>query len=251
MESPFESLGIIAVHGFPDDASTFEALKRQESLQGLRWISLSLTPERSRSDQVVDDCLAEIQKQDPDSCLRWIVLGHDIGGIYAWALAKHLGRELAGFVLVNSMTLPMFLHRWFKIKQIVRSSYVLLFQVPVLSENLLRFSGALLSRKFFPMPPEKRSLLNRRYGMLRHYRRSLAELLHAFRKAEPLEAPALLLCGKDDVFVLPVTQQEALRVSKHPVVRIVPGGHWMHEDQPKAVAGFLHAWIGDEVAHAV
>lgn len=151
---PADGEPVVLLHGFPQDASAFDRLAPGLHSAGLRTLAPdqrgycpSARP-RGRSAyrlrHLVDDVLALLYDA---GLTRAHVVGHDWGGIVAWALgAWHPDRVRSLTVLSvphpAAMTRAM-LHS----DQALRSYYMGLFQVPVLPERmLLAGKGAALRR---------------------------------------------------------------------------------------------------------
>jgi pimeloyl-ACP methyl ester carboxylesterase len=151
---PADGQPVVLLHGFPQDARAFDRLTPALHSAGLR----TLAPDQrgyspgarpaGRSAytlrEVVDDVLALLDAAGLESAH---LVGHDWGGIVAWALAaRHPWRVRT----LTALSVPhpaamsqVMLHS----DQALRSSYIGFFQVPAVPERLLLAGrGAVLRR---------------------------------------------------------------------------------------------------------
>ncbi|HYI53543.1 MAG TPA: alpha/beta fold hydrolase [Microlunatus sp.] len=153
--APGEERCVIALHGFPQTASSWERVAARLAPAGVRILApeqRGYSPDaRPREvsaytmDKLAGDVLALADTAGWD---RFDVLGHDWGGAVTWYLgSRHADRVRT--VSVVSTPHPGALWAAFKGTQALRSWYMLLFQLPWLPETLLGAgSGGLASRVF-------------------------------------------------------------------------------------------------------
>jgi len=195
---------------------------------------------------------------------RFAVVGHDWGGIVAWALAlRHSDRVERAAILNAPHPATLLRYSLRHPSQLARSWYVLAFQLPGLPERLFRAGDFRLARRAL--------LATSRPGTftaddLRQYREAWAQpgavtgMLNWYRalrrRAPPPEervrVPALVLWGDRDAFLEPGLADAALaRCDAGRLVRFGDLGHWLHQEDPARVnpplLDFLTAGRADAV----
>jgi pimeloyl-ACP methyl ester carboxylesterase len=151
---PSDGEPVVLLHGFPQDATAWDRVAPALHQHGLRTLAphqrgySPMARPRGRSRytirQTVTDVVALL---DAAGLERAHVVGHDWGGIAAWALgAWHPDRVTTLTVL--SVPHPAAMSRAMVTSdQALRSSYVGLFQVPLLPERLLLAGGGAALRR--------------------------------------------------------------------------------------------------------
>ena len=145
---PADGDPVVLLHGFPQDAAAFSAIADELHGAGLR----TLAPDQRgyspgarpsgraayRMRELTDDVLALLDEAHLGSAH---VVGHDWGAIVGWALAAWHPERVRTFTAL-SVPHPASMARAFVTSdQALRSSYMALFQVPVLPERLLLAVG--------------------------------------------------------------------------------------------------------------
>lgn len=152
---PPEGRGLIALHGFPQTATSWQRVATRLSDEGIRVLapdqrgySAEARPPAISAytlDRLAGDVLALADAAGWD---RFDVLGHDWGGGVAWYLgSRHADRVRT--VSVASTPHPRALLEAFKGRQALRSWYMLTFQLPWLPETLLGAGGGWLTARMF------------------------------------------------------------------------------------------------------
>jgi pimeloyl-ACP methyl ester carboxylesterase len=189
------------------------------------------------------------------------VVGHDWGGVLAWATAMWHPARVERLVVVNAPHPAAYLREirrsW---RQRARSWYVLFFQIPRLADWLLeRDRAALIAttlrgtavnpdafddldlevyRRAFSRPGALR-------GPLAFYRALGRFGLSRFEAAtRRIDAPTLLLWGLQDRALVPeLTEGLESWVPDLRVVREPQSGHWLQQEQPELVNRELLAFL--------
>ena len=188
---------------------------------------------------------------------RRLLIGHDWGGIVAWAFAIRQARPLDALAILNAPHPAVFSRAirtgW---RQRLRSWYVLWFQLPWLPEWMLAADraamiGSALERSARPgtFPPE----------MLDHYRDNaaapgaLTAMLDYYRAnleiartpdARRVEVPTLLIWGEQDRALGPeLVAPTAYHAPDLTVRRLPEASHWVQEEAPEEVNGALAGWL--------
>jgi pimeloyl-ACP methyl ester carboxylesterase len=143
-EGPSEGPPVLLLHGFPQDGTAWRRVVPALHAAGLRTIvpdqrgcSPSARPRGRgayRLELLVADAVAVL---DAAGVRRAHVVGHDWGGIVAWALAAHRPERTASLT-VASVPHPRALARSLvRSPQALRSAYIVAFQLPRVPEALL------------------------------------------------------------------------------------------------------------------
>lgn len=86
------------------------------------------------------------------------IAGHDWGGIIAWTFAGMYPQRLDRLVILNAPHMKLYTDRVWRSSQLLRSLYVLFFQLPGLPERLLASRHYKLVRDIFrEMPARKQA----------------------------------------------------------------------------------------------
>jgi len=242
------------IHGFPDNARVWSDQIAHFSktyrviaphLRGAAGSESGEDRSRFDVDAVALDHLEILRAALADSPnAPVVVVGHDIGGIHAWHLARLLGPRLAGLVLINAPDLGQMGRRFSNPRQLLKSWYIEVILMPKVPELILdrledRIFRGLSSRT------EKPSAL------LGHYREAFARLRRhpastLARSVARLDAPVLVLWGAKDPYLLPPTEQEMQRLASRPQIRILEGGHWLQHEKHDKVNALIEDFLKQE-----
>jgi pimeloyl-ACP methyl ester carboxylesterase len=254
---------VVCVHGYPDNSSIWNAMAAELAgryhvvTYDVRGFGASGRPtERDayRLDQLADDLRSVADAVSPDRPVH--LIGHDWGSIQGWhaVTAERLAGRIASYTSISG---PCLDHAaaWMRsalrgggakpqhaARQLVESSYILLFSVPVIPEWLCRngfldraIAKAMSAREAAAAPPAAKPLSDKING-LQLYR---ANMLGRLARPRPRRTgiPVQVLAPTRDPFVRPQLQLNApapwvtdLRTAT------IPGGHWVIVTEPAVVA---------------
>jgi pimeloyl-ACP methyl ester carboxylesterase len=179
------------------------------------------------------------------------VVGHDWGGAVAWRLGAAHEDRLDRLVVLNAPHPAALRREMRRGKQLFRSYYVLLFQLPVLAEAASR----LLLRSILPatahMPGafSDQALDVYRHAisqpgaataMLNYYRAAVRDSFRSGRADHTVRRPTLVIWGMRDFALVPALLDglEEWVPDLH-VERVEDSGHWVPEERPGLVTGSL------------
>lgn len=262
----------LCLHGFPELGWSYRhqlpllaRLGYRVWAPDLRGYGRSERPRRTREyaiERLVDDVSGLIAAAGVS---RATVIGHDWGGFIAWHHASRRAHELERLVVLN-IPHPMPLLRELRGgRQLLRSIYVLVFQVPGLAERLLatddfrRIENAFTTMAVDPTRITRDDL--RRYreaaaepgaltAMLAYYR---AYVLHggALRQRRlgfpAIDVPTLVLWGEQDTALGRETLLGTEDYVSDLTLRFIPdASHWVQQEAPETVNAMLEAWLTDQ-----
>ncbi len=253
---------VMLLHGFPDDASVWrpqiEALTDKfhviaPHVRGCATSAAANELRRYGREAVVLDHLSILSECASDQT-PVICVGHDLGVVHAMTLARRLGPRCAGFACINGLDLEMFARRLRDPEQMIKSWYMGFMQLPFLPEMVAKWApqtahwlAETMAGGALVQGPASFEFERRTIAPLNQYRafaREVGRLGSAFGSASAsasgrLKCPVLVLWGRDDGVLLPPTEEEWRRVSLSASIRIIPGGHWLHRDEPDVVNDLL------------
>jgi pimeloyl-ACP methyl ester carboxylesterase len=149
---PLDGETVVLLHGFPGAAESWNAVIERLNRAGYRTLapnqrgySTAARPRRSqayRIGELVGDVLA---LADRAGLRQFHVIGHDWGGFVAWHLAARWRPRVQSLVVLSTPHPRAFAESLTRSAQLLRSSYALAWQLPVVPELALTSrDGALL-----------------------------------------------------------------------------------------------------------
>jgi pimeloyl-ACP methyl ester carboxylesterase len=193
---------------------------------------------------------------------RAAIVGHDWGGIVAWAVAiLHPGR-VERLAILNVPHPERFSRGLRTPRQLLKSSYAFFFQLPWLPERVLRAGGFAIVRYVLRNDPVRPGTFGEddidryvealsRPGALTaaiNYYRALARrapvLARTLRRR--IEAPVMVIWGQRDLFLVPeLAAPDPALVPDARVRRLPDASHWVHQDSPERVNALLLDFLED------
>lgn len=259
----------LCLHGFPESSYAFRhqlplfaKLGYRAWAPDMRGYGKSSRPsgvDAYRMDHLEADVAGLI---DASGAKRVTLVGHDWGGMVAWAFASHAARRLERLIIMNAAHPACFLRALRSPRQLLRCWYILAFQIPWLPEKLLGAFGAAavgraiahsaVDRSRFPkevLQVYQRNALEPQAltAMLNYYRaipRTLRE--PSQRGHSVIETPALMLWGERDAALGKELTRETDRYVRDLTLRYLPDvSHWIQQEAPETVNRMIAAWLSD------
>ena len=247
---------VLLLHGFPEDSRAWKKQIGPLARAGFRVVApdlrgyhLSDRPagvQAYRIDTLLDDVVALIHSL---GCARAHVVGHDWGGVIAWALAIRSPEVVDRLAVLNAPHPAAFRRELRRAEQKRRSWYVAFFQLPWLPEQLLpslgryalhgrpgSFSAADLAgyQAAWSQPGAASAMI--------HYYRALVRFGNV--EGARVQAPTLLLWGMQDVALVPELSEGLEEwVPDLRVVRFPDATHWLMRDEPVRVSNLLTEFL--------
>jgi pimeloyl-ACP methyl ester carboxylesterase len=255
---------VMLLHGFPECWYSWRAQLAALAAAGFRAVApdmrgYNLTDKPAGGyniEQLADDVVAIAAALGEE---RAHVVGHDWGGIVAWQLAWRRPEFVRSLVVMNAPH-PAAFGRYLRgnVRQMLKSSYMFLFQIPGLPERILTRKGAAAVAAAFRRNARRPDVFSPddldvyRDAMLRpgaarctlaYYRQAIRQDPRAW-PTSPLVVPTLVLWGEDDP-VLQIGMNDNLGdwVTDLTFRPIADCGHWTQQEQPEPVNRELVAWL--------
>jgi pimeloyl-ACP methyl ester carboxylesterase len=255
---------VLFLHGFPEfwyswrhQLPALAAAGYRAVAPDLRGYALSDKPdglEAYTGEALVDDVAGLLAAE---GAARATVIGHDWGGVVAWLTALRRPDLVDRLVILNAPHPASFLTALRSPVQMLRSSYMAFFQLPVVPEALLAAQRGALVRwtlRAASAPGAFTDADLERYadafaergaltGPLNYYRamgRRLPQRARSGRQSRVVAAPTLVLWGAEDP-VLPTSLADPGRslVPDCRVELVEGAGHFVHADAPARVNTLL------------
>jgi pimeloyl-ACP methyl ester carboxylesterase len=187
---------------------------------------------------------------------RAVVVGHDWGGIVAWAVAMLHPERVEKLAILN-VPHPERLSRGLRApRQLLKSSYAFFFQIPWLPERFIRAGDFAILRSVFRNDPVRAGTFGEedidryvealsRPGALTaaiNYYRALARRAPAVARSlrRRIEAPVMVIWGQRDLFLVPeLAPPDPAWVPDARVERLPDASHWVQQDRPERVNALL------------
>ena len=246
---------VLLLHGFPAHWADWRAQMEALAASGFRAIAPDL-PGYGESDCLprVSDYRSTLLADDLAGLIRALglervhVLGHDWGGTLAYCLATRHPQLVDRLIILNAGHPELFRTALRRFSQLRRSWYIFLFQLPFLSEWLVRRRAviALCTRGMEVRAGafsngDIETLLQSMRGRgvaraaLSYYRAALHSPIRAHGTLPHL---TLVLWGERDGALSSTLLLDGLErlVPNVRVARFANAGHWLHRDLPEVVA---------------
>jgi pimeloyl-ACP methyl ester carboxylesterase len=263
---------VLLLHGFPELARSWRHQLPALAAAGYRAVAPDLrgyggTERRRPYDPatLAADAAALVRTLGQE---RAMLVGHDWGGVVAWAAAARHPDAVERLAVLNAPPLPALAAEALRNpRQARRSAYIAFFQLPWLPERRLAADGAAFVARALRGGSYVRGVWPDEE--LRHYRaafrdpaaasaalayyRAAVRRVRAERRAahrSPVAVPVLILWGLRDRFlglgtVSPERLRPLLAPGNEPVLHVhEEAGHFLQNEAPEWVNERLLAWLG-------
>lgn len=265
---------VLCLHGFPDHARSYRMQGPALAAAGYRVVVPTMRgyePSSQPEDgdyrllRLAEDVVAWLDALGAPRCH---LIGHDWGAVVAHLVAARNPERLAS---LTTLAIPhpgrILRELWFKRpSQLVRSWYMLFFQLPIIAEYALeRDDWALVERLWrswspgFRLPDDELRALKQtlakpgvKRAALAYYRALFKQLSATARATRQLLARAitvrtLALTGADDGCMDTRLFDDLMHPEDFPhglrVERLEGAGHFLHQEQPERVNRLLVEWL--------
>lgn len=262
-EGPLDGPLVILLHGFPEFSYAWRNQVGPLVDDGWRVLvpdqigyNLSDKPvglENYDIDALADDVL---RLAESAGYRTFSLVGHDWGGIVAWWLALRDPDRIERLAILNAphpatMTRYAMTHP----TQMLRSWYILFFQIPGLPEALLRAGGYRMARRL--LTGTSRGDAFSRHD-LDHYQEAwsrpgaLTAMINWYRalrkrrklRSERVRVPTMILWGERDAALeFPLALAALRRCDQGRLFRFPNATHWLQHEEPEDVNHLLRAFL--------
>jgi pimeloyl-ACP methyl ester carboxylesterase len=260
---PAEGTLVVLLHGFPEIWLTWKPTMRILARAGYRAVAPDLRGyDRSGKPRGVEaysilrlagDVAGLVRAEGAE---RAHVVGHDWGGMVAWATATYRPEVVDRLAIVNAAHPVAYSRALRTFPQLRRSWYVFFFQLPWLPEWWLTRNDYANMRGFFRPDGIPDEIIDEYVAAMRHagsatatidyYRASFRDGLFGRAPApRTLAAETLVVWGEKDRFLEPTLAEPPQEwVPRSRVVRIPSATHWAQIDAVDALSKELVAHFG-------
>lgn len=253
---------VILLHGFPEFWYSWRLQMPALAAAGYRVIApdqrgYNLTDKRGPYDiGTLTDDIAHLQ--DALGISSCHIVGHDWGGVVAWAFAAHYPERVQKLVVLNAPHMKAYYDALRRpSRQIFMSWYILFFQLPRLPEWAIRRNQYAAVRKIFAGLPKEHTGehdIDRYVEALKHpgaltaainWYRALRKRESNTRKRHSLKMPVCLIWGMRD-FALSMACNKTLPkyVADLETHYLPDSTHWVQLDAPETVNEILLEFLG-------
>ena len=191
---------------------------------------------------------------------RCVLVGHDWGGVIAWAFADAHQEMLERLIVLNFPHPAKYAEGLKTFQQLRRGWYILLFKLPVLPELLLKMNDYAAIRSAFREPathnPEACTTTDvdrlvdaaarpgAITGMLNYYRSIFGLKSFWNRDWEKLTVPTLMVWGEEDIALGKELTYGTEEYVKTLELHYIPEcSHWVQQEQPELVNQYMRAFL--------
>lgn len=196
------------------------------------------------------------------SLKKFVLCGHDWGGVIAWDFAYRFPEKVKGLIIMNAPHPLDYIREVFtNPSQFLKSWYVFFFQIPFVPEALLSPNNCEPLIKLVKASIKKKDcfreedvdVLRReisREGALKcgisYYRNAIKSILkwrNLYRKK--ISIPIAVIWGKHDAFLsYNLARRAAEKTEKKCVLKVIEeAGHWVQQEAPREVTAVIEEFV--------
>jgi pimeloyl-ACP methyl ester carboxylesterase len=249
--------GVVLLHGYPQAAASWREVVPGLAQAGYRTLapdqrgySPGARPQGRKPyvlRELMDDVLALADEAGLD---RFHVVGHDWGGAVAWGLATDHPARLRTVTVLSTPHPEAFLRSMVSSTQLLRSLYMVLFQIPLLPEWLTTTGDGRLARRALRRSGLPAELVEEYVERLMepgaitaalNWYRALPLQLGDMREVRPVTVPTMFVWSSGDVALGRTAAELTGRYVVGPYRFEVLDGvsHWIPEEVPHVVVRLL------------
>ncbi|BAU64435.1 alpha/beta hydrolase fold protein [Stanieria sp. NIES-3757] len=259
---------MLMLHGFPEfwyswrhQISEFSRDYKVVALD-LRGYNKSDKPkdiEAYKMSELTKDIEGVIRKLGYESC---ILVGHDWGGAIAWSFAYDHPEMVDKLIILNLPHPAKFAQGLRSPQQLLKSSYIFLFQLPLLPELIIQSNDyELISSAFTNMAVDKSAFSQEdleAYKDAAAKRGALTAMLNYYRNIfdnsfltnnqqqwKMLDLPTLMIWGENDTALGKELSYGTEEYVSDFQIKYIPNcSHWVQQERPELVNQYMHEFLG-------
>lgn len=250
---------VVLLHGFPENWRSWRRQIPALTAAGfsvftpdLRGYNLSGKPAKQDSYKL-DHLLADVAAVvNATGCPRAHIVGHDWGGVIAWAFAERYPELTDKLVIMNAPHMKIYIEKVTHSAQMFKSWYMLFFQLPRIPELALSARNFRAIRNMFRSGPANKDAFSTQdiqeyvkalsqpgalTAALNYYRANITVAgARRFARWKPINAETLVIWGEQDP-ALGLALLEGLHemVPRLHIHRIPGSSHWVQNEAPEEV----------------
>jgi len=189
---------------------------------------------------------------------RCVLVGHDWGGAIAWSFAYAYPQMVEKLIILNIPHPAKFAQGLLTPQQLVRSSYIFFFQLPILPEILIQLDDfKALEQAFKGMAVNKNAFSDEDIEAYKNAfakRGTLTAALNYYRNAFEngfnqrtwgvLEVPTLMIWGEDDIPLGKELTYGTEQYVRNFQIKYIPNcSHWVQQERPELVNQYIHEFL--------
>jgi epoxide hydrolase 4 len=256
---------MLMLHGFPEFWYSWR-YQIPEFAQSYKVVALDLRgyndsekPKEESAyviDELIKDIKGVIKGLGYEKC---VLVGHDWGGFIAWGFASAYPEMLTKLIVLNIPHPAKFAQGLTTLPQLLRSSYIFLFQLPVLPELLIKADNyKFIELAFKGMAVDKRAFTSSHldaYKEAAAKRGALTAMLNYYRNIfksdffnrswDALKIPTLMIWAENDIALgKELTYETQLYVQDLQIQYIPNCSHWVQQEKPDLVNQYMWDFLG-------
>lgn len=241
---------LVFLHGFPDSPEVwrhqFAYFKNKYRLvasfaPGLEQQKLERFP---NADELAMDYIELCEELGIEEA---ILVVHDLGGPVAGRMLRLAPRLVTKCIFINSPTLEQMYFRKKYFSQLLKSSYILLFQVPEVTKKVLRLIWPTLQKKILqdnkinsPEHLHSKQVLESIY-LYRSFFKEIPKL--AKLGILKTEGKCVFIWGERDPYLNVPTSEELDANFNDYQLEVIPGHHWLQLEKPDAINKIIQKYL--------
>jgi epoxide hydrolase 4 len=206
-------------------------------------------------DEFIKDVEGLIRGLGHEKC---ILVGHDWGGAIAWSFAYAHPNMVERLIILNLPHPAKFSQGLFQPQQLLRSSYIFLFQLPGIPELLLQSGDYQIIPKIIQGTAFNKDAFNQQdletyqkaaakpgalTAMLNYYRNVFSNSLFN-RTWGVLDVPTLMIWGENDTALGKELTYGTENYVKDLEIKYIPRcGHWVQQEKPELVNQYIREFL--------
>ena len=259
---------ILLLHGFPEFYYSYRyimpLLAKERTVIAIdqRGYNDSSRPKKVKDyklEFLMSDVIEVIKQKSLTN--KVILVGHDWGGAISWHVARYYPKYIEKLIILNCPPADLLFKALLKIpRQLIKSYYILLFQLPLIPEKLLTVKNCMVLKRLLKTINIKMSneeieeyikCFNRPRGMsgINYYRAAFRQVL--LGRGEPpkslkVQCPTLVLWGTDDLALsvgLTHYFHEYVKDNNLKIKYFEGVGHFIQQEIPKKVVNEILNFI--------